>query len=101
MGKKNRTQNNGNQNNNGNQQNQKKPGLIQRIKTWPERHPRITKGVKITGTVVGATLAAVGGAGLGMAIKDRMGKSQEASPAMPKMPTIDIPDPGPVDYPTD
>lgn len=101
MGKNKRNNGNGNQQGSTQQKQEKKPGFIQRIKTWPERHPRITKGVKITGTVVGATLAAVGGAGLGMAIKDRMGKSQEVSPAMPEMPQLTMPDPGPVDYPTE
>lgn len=99
MGKKNRTQNNGNQNN-GNQQKEKKPGFIQRILTWPNRHPKIVKGVKITATAVGGTLAAVGGAGLVMAVKDRCDKSGTSIPEMPSMPDIRIPEPGP-EYPTD
>jgi hypothetical protein len=89
---------NGNQNQQVNQQKQQeKSGLIKRIKTWPERHPRITKGVRIGVTIVGGTLAAVGGAGLGMAIKERYGTKPE-TPGLPETPQLTMPDPGPV-YP--
>lgn len=99
MGKKNR--NSGNQNNQNNAAKPaKKPGLFKRICTWPSRHPKIVKGVKITATAVGGTLAAVGGAGLVMAVKDRQGKTDTSIPEMPAMPDISIPDPA-VDYPTE
>ena len=88
---------NGNQNQQGNAQQNQKAGLIKRIKTWPQRHPRITKGVKIGVTVVGGTLAAVGGAGLTMAIKERYGTKPE-TPGLPETPQLTMPDPGPV-YP--
>ena len=103
MGKKNRTQqNNGNQNNQNNAAKPaKKPGLFKKIWTWPSRHPKIVKGVKITATAVGGTLAAVGGAGLVMAVKDRQGKTDTSIPEMLSTPDIHIPEPGPVDYPTE
>lgn len=102
MGKKNRNSGNQNQNNQNNAAKPaKKPCLFKRIWTWPTRHPKIAKGVKITATAVGGTLAAVGGAGLVLAVKDHRDKSGTLMPEMPSMPDIHIPDPAPVEYPTE
>lgn len=88
MSKNNKNQNaNQNQQNTGNgkKQEAKKPGLISKIKSAGSKHPKLTKAVSITTKVVVTSLAAVGGAGLVMAVNDR--KTGKVSlPTLPDIP---------------
>lgn len=103
MGKnKNKTQNRNNNSNQGNGSSKpaKKPGLFAKLRAIPARHPKITKGIRITTKVVGTGLAAIGGAGLAMAINERRTKTG-AAVNLPEMPVIPDPVPGPVDNTTE
>lgn len=89
MAKKN-NQNKANQNQqntgNGKEQKAKKPGLISKIKSAGNKHPKLTKAVSITTKVVVTSLAAVGGAGLVMAVNDRKTSKISSLPTLPDIP---------------
>lgn len=93
MSKKNNQNQNANQNQqntgNGKETKAKKPGLILKIKTAGNKHPKLTKAVSITTKVVVTGLAAVGGAGLVMAVNDR--KTSNKASSLPTIPNIPAP----------
>lgn len=91
--KNNQNQVNQNQQNavNGKGEKAKKPGLISKIKSAGNKHPKLTKAVSITTKVVVTGLAAVGGAGLVMAVNDRKNSKVSPLPTLPDIPAPAVP----------
>ena len=94
MSKKN-NQNKANQNQqniagNGKKDEGKKPELITKIKSAGDKHPKLTKVASITTKVVVTGLAAVGGAGLVMAVNDRKINKAASVPTLPDIPAMPV-----------